>query len=317
MVDGRENSTANPATQLSATDESSTANEVGPLSILPICVTLLAVAAVAVAACVFYRKRQRQQAELLARQLRVTERRIDAVGSLREKKEKYAGRRSLYYPPSDVRASASEPSIVSRPVRPHYVLRAYQSPLALPPIRKVQRSMINPSACTCEYGVESSFCSACKERDEKGNKKEASSESLAVELATVPSTSSLTTVNTPSSQPAVPRTRSDTAGEAAETVRPLNPQNMGNTASNPDMTPSRHVLAWMEKSSSQPCATPLPLPPTSLNSQQASLASHISITTNEQEPPPNTPVSHSNVDDGAAEQRLSYISDAALSEKWV
>ena len=313
-MDRSVNSTANPATQLSETDENSTATEVGPLSILPILVTLLAVAAVAVAACVFYRKRQRQQAELLARQLRVTERRIDAVGSLREKTEKYAGRRSLYYPPSDVRASASEPSIVNRPVpsvRPHYVLRAYQPPLA-PIHAKVQRSAINPSACTCEYGAESSFCCACKERDEKENKKEASSGSLAVELATVPSTSSLTTVDTPSSQLAVPRTRSATA---AETATPLNSQS---TSKRDDMTPSKHVLAWMQKSSSQPCALSLPLTPN--NNQQASLPEHMSVTTNEQEPPPNTPVSQSNpasIDDGAAEQRLSYISEAALSEKWV
>ena len=317
-MDRSVNSTANPATQLSETDENSTATEVGPLSILPIIVTLLAVAAVAMAACVFYRKRQRQQAELLARQLRVTERRINAVGSLREKTEKYAGRRSLYYPPSDVRTSASEPSIVNnRPVpsiRPHYVLRAYQSPFRA----KVQRSAINPSACTCEYGAESSFCSACKERDEKENKKEASSGSLAVELATVPSTSSLTTINTPSSQSAIPRTRSATAGEAAETATPLNSQKIGFNTRKDDTTSAKHVLAWMQKSSSQPCAIPLHL--NSNGNQQASLPVHTSITTNEQEPPPNTPVSQSNaasIDDGAAEQHQSYISESALSEKWV
>lgn len=328
------NVTSKPATELGVGGNSDQkVDEVGPLSILPICVSLFAVVAIAIAACVFYRKRQRQREQLLARQLRVTERRIDAVGSLREKREKEVVRKPLYIPPTDVRASASEPSIVSRPIpgiRPHYVIRAYQP---RPPIRaKLQSSVVNSSACSCDYG-ESTFCSTCvvKERDEAA-KRDASAGSLAVELATVPSVSSLTTLHTPSGRPAMRRTRSETAGTPQETTRPLHSLRIGSITSTPgrnETTPSKHILAWMEKST-QPTSTAAPthpLPPTALNSHLAPSSPRpevymsLTVTTaSEQEPPPNTPVSQSivtSVDGGAAEKALSYMSEDALSEKWV
>ena len=320
---GKVNSTLQPATTLGATDKDSEVDEVGPLSVLPICVSLFALIAIVVAACVFYRKRQRQRAQVLARQLRVTERRIDAVGSLREKKERNVGRRPIYYPPTDVRASASEPSIVTRPtaLRPHYVLRAYQTQL-VPIHRKLQAQMsvVNSSACSCDYGVDSTFCSTCKDiADEKMRKRDASTGSLAVELATVPSLGSLTTINTPSCHPALRRTRSDVGGVQMESPHPLP---IGNTPERDGEMSSKHILAWMKKSSTQPAHLSSLLPPSSSTQlpsthPEAERDTPLSVaTTNEQDPPPNTPTSHSiatsvDIDGGKV---LNYISE---DEKWV
>lgn len=316
-MEGKANSTLQPATALGDA-KGTEGDEVGPLSVLPICVSLFALIAIVVAACVVYRKRQRQRARVLARQLRVTERRIDAVGSLREKKERDAGRKPIYYPPTDVRASASEPSMVTRPrptaVRPHYVIRAYQTPIH----RKLQpqTSVINSSACSCDYGADSTFCSTCKDRDdEKTSKRDASTGSLAVELATVPSLGSLTTINSPTGRPGLRRTRSDIGGVQVELSHPLQ---IENTPERDGETPSKHILAWMKKSSTQPAH----LLPASLSAQlPLETEGHTPLsaaTTNEQEPPPNTPTSPSiATSTGDVGKTLSYISDDGQSEKWV
>ena len=333
-----------------STDGSSGSNEVGPLSILPICVSLVAVVAIAVAACVFYRKRQRERAQLLARQLRVTERRIDALGSLWEKREKDAARnKQTYYPPTDVRASASEPSVVTRPVpggaRPHYVIRAFQPRLVpLPSSSSYNnnnnndklrpRSLVNSTVCSCDYGVE--ICSMCKEDTEEEEAKKIRREcatsdgSLAVELATVPSVGSLSAVKTPT-QPVIRRTKSDTAttpGKTALSRKSLQVRNsllVGGDAA--VRTPTRQVLEWMEKSSAQPSARlnthPPPLPVSlEVYRESEEYMSTVVTSTNEQEPPPNTPVSRSvatsaESDIHGQEKALSYISEDTQSERWV
>ena len=316
-----QNSTSTPATELGTGANSE--SEVGPLSILPICVSLFAVVAVAIAAVMFYRKRQRQRAQLLARQLRVTERRIDVVGNIREKKEE---RKSLYRPPTDVRASASEPSIVSRPIpgiRPHYVIRAYQ-----PRPRAGALSTVNTSACSCDYG-ESTFCSTCKEEDKrnaKESKVDASAGSLAVELDTVPSVSSLSTIRTASGHPTIRRTQSETA--AGESVRHTSSlkSSMASIPKEDDVTPSRQILAWMEKAttvrSNSPLTAALDRQPSSAASLSEVPVAATTTVTSEQKPPPNTPASHSlartsDADGGAVEKTLSYISESAQSEEWV
>ena len=328
--------TSEPSSTEGATDSSSGGDEVGPLSILPICVSLLAVVAIAFAACVFYRKRQRERAELLARQLRVTERRIDAVGSLWEKRERDVERKSTYYPPTDVRASASEPSVVTRPVpgggRPHYVIRAYQPRLVPLPSSnnddklRARTSLVNSSACSCDYGIET--CSMCKESEVAGGgkhtRRDASDGSLAVELATVPSVGSFSAGKTPSEhQEVIRRTKSETAatpGEAAKTRRSLQIESSLLLAM--EATPTRNVLEWMEKSSAKIAITHTLPPPASLEAyaETEEYMSTVVTSTNEQEPPPNTPASRSvvtSVESVPPEKALSYVSEDAQSERWV
>ena len=330
----------------SSTDGSSGSEEVGPLSILPICVSLVAVVAIAVAACVFYRKRQRERAQLLARQLRVTERRIDAVGSLWEKREKDAARnKHTYYPPTDVRASASEPSVVTRPapggVRPHYVVRAFQPRLVPLPSSSSynnnndklrSRSLVNSSVCSCDYGVE--ICSMCKEGTEEAEAKKIRREcttsdgSLAVELATVPSVGSLSAVNP--TQPVIRRTKSDTATTPETALSRKSLQVRSSLLADGDgavRTPTRQVLEWMEKSSAQPSSRlnthPPPLPASlEVYRESEEYMSTVVTSTNEQEPHPNTPVSRSvatsaESDIHHTEKAQSYVSEDTQSERWV
>lgn len=332
---GNANETSSPATEVSTSGD---AEATGPLSILPICVSLIAVVALAIAACVFYRKRQRQQAQQLARQLRVTERRIDAVGNLTVKKEKeLAARRSEYYPPSDVRASASEPSVIRPP--PHYFVHANKPGLNATRAKAVQTSIVNASACSCEYGA-STYCSACKDSvleshqaDSKAamEERDMSAGSLAVELATVPSVSSLTTVHTASKPPELRRTRS----EFSQTSHSQNKTLVGygsatSTPSREDATTTT-IRAWMAGSSSaKPSTTSFlhsPLypaqpshPPLSGPQLAMSPTNTTCTTATEPEGRPNTPVSRSPTSEEGRDmeqQAMEYTSDDALSEKWV
>ena len=333
------NGTSTPATQPGVGSNSDGAvEEVGPLSILPICVTLLAVVALAIAACVFYRRRQRQQEQVLARQLRVTERRIGVVGSLRVKK--LAARKTLYHPPTDVRASASEPSVINRPlpapgaIRPHYVIRAYQPQQYG---AKLQTTLVNTSACSCEYG-QSTYCSTCKEEEERNrvSRRDVSAGSLAVELATVPSVGSMTTIHTLPQQPGIRRTRSEhTAGprDSVELVQLLQLGSVMSTPGKDDATASKHIHAWLAKSSKPASIStghPHPLPPAlselpgTMPPWRGEYISMTVTTASEQEPHPNTPVSHSTATsedrgatDRATDRALSYVSEDAQSEKWV
>ena len=332
---GNANETSTPTAEVST---SSDVEATGPLSILPICVSLIAVVALAIAACVFYRKRQRQQAQQLARQLRLTERRIHAVGNLTVKKEKeLAARRSEYYPPSDVRASASEPSVI-RP--PHYFVNAGLNAIRA---KAVQTSIVNASACSCEYG-DSTYCSACKDSvldshraDSKATMEERdmSAGSLAVELATVPSVSSLTAVHTASKPPELRRTRSEFSQTSHSQNKTLQAVGYGSATS----TPSREdattasIRAWMAGSCSAKPSTSAsrPFPHSPLypvqpshhppsGPQLAMSPTNTTCTASEPEGRPNTPVSRSatSEEEGDAEQQaMEYTSDDALSEKWV
>lgn len=335
---GNANETSTPTTEVST---SSDVEATGPLSILPICVSLIAVVALAIAACVFYRKRQRQQAQQLARQLRLTERRIHAVGNLTVKKEKeLAAKRSEYYPPSDVRASASEPSVI-RP--PHYFVNANNPGLNATRAKAVQTSIVNASACSCEYG-DSTYCSACKDSvldshraDSKATMedRDMSAGSLAVELATVPSVSSLTAVHTASKPPELRRTRSEfsqTSHTQNKTPQAVDYGSATSTPSREDAT-TASIRAWMAGSSSAKPSTsasrpfphsplyPVQPSPCPLSGPQLAMSpADTTCTASEPEGRPNTPVSQSatSEEEGDAEQRaMEYTSDDALSEKWV
>ena len=72
-----------------------------PIVVLPILVAVVTLLAVAIAGCALYRKHQRKRARKLARQLKVTEMKIDAIGSLKARKEQeLAARQTVEYLPS-------------------------------------------------------------------------------------------------------------------------------------------------------------------------------------------------------------------------
>lgn len=93
-----------------------------PVSILPLVISVATLVVIAVAACAVYRKRQRRRSQELARRLRVTERRIDAIETLKARKEQaLAAQRVQYYPPNDVLYASASSVESERP--PHFTLQ--------------------------------------------------------------------------------------------------------------------------------------------------------------------------------------------------
>ena len=84
-----------------------------PVSVLPLVISLTTLVTIIIAACVIYRKRQNKRSLELARQLRVTERKIDAIGNLKAKKEQEllgltnSNRKTDYYPPATAPCSSA------------------------------------------------------------------------------------------------------------------------------------------------------------------------------------------------------------------
>ena len=84
-----------------------------PVSVLPLVISLATLVTIIIAACVIYRKRQNKRSQELARQLRVTERKIDAIGNLKAKKEQEllgltsSNRKTEYYPPATAPCSSA------------------------------------------------------------------------------------------------------------------------------------------------------------------------------------------------------------------
>ena len=84
-----------------------------PVSVLPLVISLATLVTIIIAACVIYRKRQNKRSQELARQLRVTERKIDAIGNLKAKKEQEllgltsSNRKAEYNPPATAPCSSA------------------------------------------------------------------------------------------------------------------------------------------------------------------------------------------------------------------
>ena len=82
-----------------------------PATILPLVISLATLVTIIIVACILYRKRQNKRSQELARQLRVTERKIDAIGNLKAKKEQQllglANRKTEYHPPATAPCSSA------------------------------------------------------------------------------------------------------------------------------------------------------------------------------------------------------------------
>ena len=78
-----------------------------PVSILPLAISLATLVVIIVAGCVLYRRCQRRRALELERQLKVTERRIYAIGTLTAKKEQeLEARKAEYQAPMNAKCSS-------------------------------------------------------------------------------------------------------------------------------------------------------------------------------------------------------------------
>ena len=228
--------TASPGetTTMESSEEQPTDNSFNsPVSILPLVISLATLVTIIFAACIIYRKRQNKRSQELARQLRVTERKIDAIGNLKAKKEKellgLANRKAEYNPPATAPCS-SVTSLESHAnvgkeleVRfvPTYEIKEEEemtSPSATEYELKLCEASINtahptsssvPSSYTQSntegeqgQGSSSYYCSTCQGSSstvDVGQARErvdvgGVNSSLAVECGTIPSVSSMSTV---------------------------------------------------------------------------------------------------------------------------
>ena len=221
------NGTATPGTQSSSTGT----NLASPVFILPLTISLATLVAIVVAGCAIYCKRQRKRTQELTRRLRFTERRIDAIGNLKAKKEKkLAAQKADYLPPTSLQdISLSNSSLpvsaledrahsVRTSSRPHHFYPtqdAQEDKRRVPPNNATDssRSRIKSLGELSLASVQDkpvpsseseSYCSTCNNHNithlhsvtAHGLVVEVVDSSLAVECETIPSVSSLSTVHT-------------------------------------------------------------------------------------------------------------------------
>ena len=200
-----------------------------PVSVLPLGISLATLVTIIIAACVIYRKRQNKRSQDLAKQLRVTERRIDAIGNIKAKKEQellgFGNRKTEYNPPEAAPCSSatSQESQQSRELEVKYVVahtlpqhtqdaEATTSPAeyqlkvckgkvevtkAPNPSTNAQSKREDETDCSSSY-----YCSTCEgsasattvQVGHNESQQEPVDSSLAVECETIPSASSLSTV---------------------------------------------------------------------------------------------------------------------------
>ena len=225
------NSTATPGTQSPNTGT----NFTSPVFILPLTISLATLVAIVIAGCAIYCKRQRKRTQELTRRLRFTERRIDAIGNLKAKKEKkLAAQKADYLPPTslqDISFSNSSLHVSTLEDRAHSVRtssRPHQFYLSTQEEDKQEKRRVPPSNATQaadrrriksagELSLASahldpnpvpssepeSYCSTCNNPSAPHFQSatahtlvEVADSSLAVECETIPSVSSLSTVHT-------------------------------------------------------------------------------------------------------------------------
>ena len=87
-----------------------------PVTILPLVVALVTIVAVLAAACFIYHRRQRRRTQELVRQLRVTERRIDAIGTITAKKQQALAARKVEYCPPITAVCSSNSNLQIDPI---------------------------------------------------------------------------------------------------------------------------------------------------------------------------------------------------------
>ena len=190
-----------------------------PVTILPLVISVATLLAIAIVGCVLYRKRQQRRSQELERQLRVTERKIDAIGTLKAKKEQeLAARKAKYYPPTQAACSSvSSLSTAAFPKNIHkgglnsgqesstVVSRQYEevcvqmNPIVVDETHQ-QYVEINVQVSPHEKKEDPTYySSSCKESELGGvvvanDNKGVVNTSMSVECETIPSASSLSTV---------------------------------------------------------------------------------------------------------------------------
>ena len=203
------NATVTPATQ-PGTDFAS------PVFILPVAISLAALVAIIVAACVVYRKRQRKRTEELTRRLRVTERRIDAICTLKEQKlvARKADSLDLQCESGPSMGAAADTTSGKGARNPNFWLNRTEEETekgtALPVSREraretnvaVVRLGRERVHTVTSYPSQLAYYSACKgstavhSQPTAAQAQEVANSSMAVECETIPSVSSLSTIQT-------------------------------------------------------------------------------------------------------------------------
>ena len=234
--------TVPPSTVPPPTDTSFTS----PVSILPLIISLATLVTIIITACIIYRKRQNKRSQELARQLRVTERKIDAIGNLKAKKEQellgLAKRKAEYIPPTTAPCSSATSleshTNIGRELEVRFVpstqikeeeeltnssmdydLKLCEASINLnhPPSSSAPSTYTNPQSNQEGEEVDgSSSCYTSSYPDSSINMAAGTARtakvdtSMAVECDTIPSASSLSTViGTVLSQPQMPRSQSE------------------------------------------------------------------------------------------------------------
>jgi len=201
------NATVTPATQ-PGTDFTS------PVFILPLAISLAALVAIIVAVCVVYRKRQRKRTEELTRRLRVTERRIDAIGTLKEQKLATRKADNLQCEREPSMGAAADTTSGKGTRNPNFWLNRTEEETekgtALPVRDRTRETNVagvrlgRESVHTTSYPSHLAYYSACKGSTAVHSQpaaahaqaQEVANSSMAVECETIPAVSSLSTIQT-------------------------------------------------------------------------------------------------------------------------
>ena len=189
-----------------------------PVTVLPLVAAIATVVFTFIGGCIVYHKRQRKRTQELVRQLRVTERRIDTIGMITAKKQQaLASKKAEYSPP--VAAPCSSASTLG--ITNIYTTQPPQdqeqlSRQSIPNSNTFEGGekegtvtiQVNENCTTTDGSVDtkldaydaSYYCSTCKLEESVSEsvltqyRSDVVNSSMAVECATIPAVSSLSTV---------------------------------------------------------------------------------------------------------------------------
>ncbi len=184
-----------------------------PVTVLPLVAALAIVVFTLVGGCIAYHRRQRQRTQKLARQLRVTERRIDAIGVITTKKQQaLAARKADHCPP--VAAPCSSISIANaQSIPPEKQQRRLNIPSSTTDTKekKTVTVTVQLNDNTADLAINetrldatdvSYYCSTCKLEESvsesvlqyRAAETDPINSSMAVECASIPAMSSISTL---------------------------------------------------------------------------------------------------------------------------
>ena len=189
-----------------------------PVTVLPLVAAIATVVFTFIGGCIVYHRRQRKRTQELVRQLRVTERRIDAIGMITAKKQQaLASRKAEYSPPVAAPCSSASTLGITNVYTTQPPLEQEQlSRQSVPDSntyeggeKEVTVTLQVTENCTTTDGSDdtkldaydaSYYCSTCKLEESVSEsvltqyRSDIVNSSMAVECATIPAVSSLSTV---------------------------------------------------------------------------------------------------------------------------